>query len=465
MKDEFDQWFEKQREKNQKDLFQFLSFPSVSADSKHKQDCLKCAEWLEAKLQNMGLATQRWETPYNPCLYAEFRPDNPKAKVLFYMHYDVQPADPFELWKTPPFEPTVEGDLIIARGIADNKGQCFYTLLAIESYLQYAKENKVHIQCIIEGDEETGSKGLFHLTEEQKQCLQSDYLFVVDTDIPSIDKPVATLGCRGIATLDVTLKSAKHDLHSGLNGGIALNPLLWLSKKIAGALNEFDQCILDGFYDGIQPLEQNEYEAIDWEITKSQIQNAMGILSWHQQTTPLPRERNWIEPTFELHGIKGGYIGEGSKTVIPCEATAKLSFRLIPNQDPKHILKIVKEYFSKDVPSGASIHFSNESGAEAFRTSATASIVKIVKNAYKAVTGKECKLVLGGGSLPIALDLERISGAEVIGIGFALPEDGMHAPNESFALSRFKLGYQAILQILLELNKNGSKHGIETTTV
>lgn len=449
----YSDWYENHESKILEDFITFLRFPSISADPKMKENVLKCSQWVESYLKKVGFQTEVWETDVYPAIFGEMIQDPSYPTVLFYNHYDVQPVDPLDLWVSPPFEPRVENNAVYARGACDDKGLCLYTLNGIKSFVDLVKDKKVNIKIIIEGEEEVGSEGFSKILPHKKDKLQSDYLLIVDTGVPSMDQPAVVLGCRGITTLNIECRGSSEDLHSGMFGGIAYNPLRALSEVIAKLWDEDGKVAIDGFYDDIKDFDPSKLMMID----KVEEDQKNGLYSLYKEKGYSNCESSMIRPTVEINGLCGGYYGPGFKTVIPAKAICKVSCRLIPDQDPEKIGKLVANFFEKNIAKGMKLNIELGHGGFSHRTDPDAPIVDIACRAYEMTLGKTCGKILGSGSVPITKDLYHACGGEVLGIGFGLNSDSIHAPNEHFGLDRLKYGVISVATILEIISREGSR--------
>lgn len=423
------------------DYITFLRFKSISADPAYREDCLACVQWLQNFLSEFKTAL--WPTRTNPTLFAEDLSAGPEAPtVLFYQHYDVQPVDPLDLWESDPFEPRIVGDTIYARGAQDNKGQCFYVLAALKAYKKEHGRFPINVKIVIEGDEEMGSIGLKEIAAQHASDLKADYLLITDIGLKSLEAPAITLGTRGLITMELIVQGPQEDQHSGDRGGIVYNPLHALVLLLAAVHDERGRVTIPGFYDHVV-MPQDELD-LTWG---DKVSAAGG--ERHDYT---PYERAWLRPTFEINGINGGYSGPGFKTVIPAKAFAKLSCRLVPNQEPHQIFSLVKHFFHSHKPDGVEIALSLlQEGSPAVRTSATSPLAKAASLAYEKVFGKKCGKIMCGGTIGIATALTEASGATALFIGLGLSDDQIHAPNERFSLSRIKQGMALITEIINNL--------------
>lgn len=421
------------------DYLSFLRFPSISTDPNHKQDIENCYQWLAKKVEGLGFKIERFETCGHPTLFGEVRSENPQAPtLLIYNHYDVQPVDPLEEWEHPPFEPYVnETGEVYARGAQDNKGQCMAVYAALKWLLEKNPSPPCHIKWLIEGEEECGSAGLAGILEEKKEKLQADHILIVDVGLPDANTPAVTLGTRGMVALTVSLNTANSDLHSGLHGGIALNPLQVLTKLLASLYDESGHVIIPNFYKDIKELSREEKELLDFSFDEQAYIKSSGASPTGGERNLPPLERNWLRPSLEINGIQGGYAGAGIKTVIPKRAIAKLSCRTAAGQNPKQLGLYIKHYLELYCPKAAHLHCEvHEGTGGAVLTSPQSKLAQSMAQAYEAEFQKPCKNILSGASIPIAADLAKTSGADVVLIGMGLDEDHIHAPNEHFGIAR-----------------------------
>ncbi len=446
----FKELYEKEKQKNLADYFTFLRFKSIATDPAFKDEVHACANWLADYLKKSGLEVENWDTGRAPTLFAhDLRAGPEKETLLIYCHYDVQPVDPLSEWTTPPFEPNERDGEIYARGAADNKGQCFYTTLALKALLKTRDLLPVNIKFLIEGEEESGSVGLAQIIESKKEALKADYLVIVDSGIESLETPAITLGARGIVCYQIALKEANYDLHSGQTGGIAYNPNRALAEMLAKLHDSEGKVTVPGFYDAVTPLSPHEKEAISFDLDHERFHKMFGFKPNGMEKGMSPHEAAWIRPTLEINGMWGGYTGTGFKTVIPSKAYAKISCRLVPNQDPAIISKQVKDYLKQLAPTGMILEIETIPGnGKGFRTDPQSRIVKLMSQSYTQVFEKPCKNILIGGSIPIAAQLCEAAQAEMVLVGLGLPDDHIHAPNEHFGLDRLEKGYLTICQAI-----------------
>ncbi len=446
-KQEYKKWYETHQEKNLTDFFTYLKFPSISAQPAHKKALLDCASWVETYLQGLGFSTQRWEGKGHPVIFASRIVDDSAPTILFYGHYDVQPPEPYELWVSEPFEPTIREGRIYARGAEDNKGQNFYTMLAIKAFLENNPEAKLNFKFIMEGEEEMGSALLSELLPTKEKEIRADYLLIVDCGMNSSEKPGLEIGCRGIMTMEIHLKNTDTDLHSGSYGGIVLNPNRVLVELLAPVIDQDGHITIPGMYDDIKPLSREEIDQVNTEFNEQECINEIGGCAFHREKGYSIREANYFRPTFEINGIWGGYTGDGFKTVLPKEAHAKISCRLVPDQKPEKIYKLVCDYFQKRVPKGFELKFEFHGGGPAAWGSPNSKPTQVLKEAYQEVFGS-CSIIYGGGSVPITALIEKHSKAEFVLPGVGLACDRIHAPNENFGLNQLEWGFLIITKSL-----------------
>lgn len=449
---QLDSWYEKRRDAILQDFFTFLSFPSISSEPHHAPDIRRCAEWLLNYLQAMGFQSELWETPGHPVVFASHTASKPnRPTLLLYHHYDVQPIDPISAWISPPFSPTLRGNDVYARGASDNKGQCFYSLTALKALSELINPLDLNIKILIEGEEESGGKGTTAILEQKKERLKADHLLVIDFDILAPDQPCINLGMRGILTAEVSCKNSATDLHSGIHGGIALNPNRALIQILTSLWDERGQVRIPDFYAAVTPSTE---EILDLSFDFQKYEQEFGVKAYCPEAAPAPqdtsikgqkaiRTANWLRPTVEINGIQGGYTGPGFKTVIPAEAHAKISCRLVPAQDPQKIGKALSQFLKEQAARFPGLDFQIEwhGGAPAYRTSPTTPLIQTASALYETLFKAPCHFTLSGGSVPIVTQLAAISGGEVALLGVALESDTIHAPNEHFNLDRLKKGF------------------------
>ncbi len=446
-------WFSNHHEAIQSDFFRFLSFKSIGTDPAFDEETKRCADFLVDYLSGIGLDVQKWSTSGQPVVFATHcKAGNERPTLLIYHHYDVQPVDPLELWQSDPFEPTVRDGEVYARGAQDNKGQCFYSITSIMALLELADSLNFNLKVFIEGEEESGSEGTRGVLKKKKAELKSDYLLCVDVGLPASDIPAITLGLRGITTLEVTCIAADGDMHSGFMGGVAYNPIRALTHALDACFDIEGRVAVPGFYDDVVELDPEEKKDLYLELDEKRVRKEFGLRALCPEPGYTIGESVSIRPTLEINGISGGYTGEGFKTVLPALAMAKISCRLVSNQDPKKILASLKNHLKAHLPKGMELQFSLEEGAKAFRSTSDSRIAKVAAKAYEEVLEKPCQKIVTGGSIPIVVDLAEASSAEAIMMGYGLDTDQIHAPNEHFGLDRFERGFLTMGSIFRQLN-------------
>ncbi len=450
MLQQYQEWFTQFEAEIKEGFFTFLKFPSISTDEAYRKETRECADWVGSVLKEMGFSVSTWETSGHPVVYGSLLSEVEGAPtLLFYQHYDVQPDIPLDEWKSPPFEPEEREGAIYARGAVDNKGQCFYVLTALRAFLENNKAPPVNLKVVIEGEEEVGSLGLEALLAVKKDELQADYVFVSDFDMLDVDQPAVTIGCRGVATLNLTLRNSRADLHSGSFGGVVTNPATLLVQALSKCFDEQGQIIIPGFHDGITPLNEEEREALYWELDVRNHTTPFGVKAFMKETSKELLESNWLLPTLEINGMESGYTGEGEKTIIPACAMVKLSCRIAAGQDPSHVIDSLLAFLLGQLPEGIIVTPEKGHQAKGYRSSPNSTIVNMVTKAYEEVFEAPCRKILCGATVPIVPKLAAASGGELAMMGVGLAKDGMHSPNESFDWKRFRQGFLATA-ILLE---------------
>ena len=443
---------DKEKNKFLNELFEFLKIPSISADPSRQKEMIKCSNWLENCLKNSGCENVKIiKTKGHPIIYADKYIDKNLPTILVYGHYDVQPPDPISLWNSPPFEPIIKktkihpDGAIFARGACDDKGQMFMHIKAFE---WITKKNKLNfnVKFLIEGEEEVGSDNLEVFISENKDLLKSDIVLISDTSMKSNSTPSITTGLRGISYMEITLKGPNRDLHSGTYGGGVANPINIMSKLIASMHDENMKITIPGFYDKVLDLSENDKnEILKAAINTNDFKNSIGIKELYGDIDFSLTERITTRPTLDVNGIYGGYTGEGSKTVLPSEAHAKISMRLVPKQDWKEISELFKQHVLKFIPRSVTATIKTHHGAEPYVTPTTSTAYKAAMLAYKKSFGSDPLQQRGGGSIPIVPIFEKELGVKSILMGFGLDSDAIHSPNEHFGLFNFFKGIETII--------------------
>ncbi len=455
MEVDFGKWYDAREKDLLKDFFTYLRFPSVSAQKQHKKDLLDCAKWVKGYLDKRGFKTAMWEGSGHPAIFAERIVSESAPTILFYGHYDVQPPEPLNLWKSKPFEPEIRDGVIFARGAEDNKGQNFYSMVAIEAFFEAYPDAQVNVKWVIEGEEEMGSTTLHEILPKYQKELSADYLLIVDMGMDSWKKPALAIGARGITTFEITLRAMNTDVHSGAFGGIAYNPIRALTELLGGVIDSDGKVVVPGFYEDIAPLTKEEKALLDLGFDREECEKGIGLKAFHAEKGYTQKESVSMRPTFEINGIWGGYTDEGFKTVIPKEASAKISCRLVPNQSPDKVYQKVVDYIRSKVPKGIDVQITFLGGGSASWASPLSPLTKIARQAYKDILGSS-HLVYSGGSVPITADLAKYSGAEFVAPGVGLDSDNIHAPNENFSLKQLRTGYLIITRMLELFAQNHS---------
>jgi acetylornithine deacetylase/succinyl-diaminopimelate desuccinylase-like protein len=434
-------------------LFSFLRFPSISTDSQHAGDVRACADWLVAKLTGMGLATELHETPKHPIVVARNLHVPGRRTVLIYGHYDVQPVDPLSLWTSAPFEPVIRDGRIYARGATDNKGQMMAHVLGVEKTLREQGELPLNLIFLFEGEEEIGSPSLASFLLHHCDELRCDVVAISDTGMVARGVPTLGYGLRGIACCDVILRGPKSDLHSGLFGGTVANPASAIARLVASMHALDGRVAIEGFYDNVRPLEPWEREM--WAnipgVSDADFLAVTGSPGLFGEAGYSSAERTWARPTAEVNGIGGGYQGEGSKTVLPAEAFAKLSFRLVPDQSPKEIMEKVQSHLEWHCPPGVELEVRVGHDGKPYAADPNSKFGLAAQQALRVAFEAEPVLIREGGSIPIVQTFRDILGADTLLLGLALSDAQMHAPNENFPVENFEAGIRLNQALLKEL--------------
>jgi acetylornithine deacetylase/succinyl-diaminopimelate desuccinylase-like protein len=433
----------------------FLRFSSVSTDPEYRSHVLSCADWLQRKMTAIGLQTERHETPGNPVIVGYGPRKSGRPTVLLYGHYDVQPVDPVELWRQPPFEPVIENGLVVARGASDNKGQIFAHLLGIEQTLRETGGLPVNLIVMVEGEEEIGSPNLAPFLEKHRAALACDVVVISDSSMIAPGQPTFTYGLRGIAAIEATVIGPDHDLHSGIFGGAVENPAIVLARLIAGLHDENRKIRIEGFYDDVREIAPWEHEA--WKelpLQEAALLKMTGVPALGGEAGYTPLERIWARPTAEVNGIGGGYQGEGTKTVLPSRARAKFTFRLVPDQKPEKILHLVEDYFRRHAPPTVRLNLSTGHAGQPYLVDPHHGYGSAAQRALAQIyPGRKPALIREGGSIPIVADFKTILGVDTLLLGFCLPDCNAHSPNETFPLEHLDLGMRLNRCLLEEIGR------------
>jgi acetylornithine deacetylase/succinyl-diaminopimelate desuccinylase-like protein len=436
---------EKNKQRFLDELLELLRIPSVSANSAHKEDMRKCAEMVRQRMLEAGATTSTvYDTDGHPVVYAEKITDPSKPTVLVYGHYDVQPPDPLNLWHSGPFEPVIKDGRIYARGSADDKGQFYMHVKAME-ILTKTNTLESNIKFLIEGEEEVGSPNLEKFIASHKDLLKCDVILISDTAMISMDTPSIDIGVRGLAYIQVEVTGSNRDLHSGVYGGAVANPITMLAKMIASCHDENNHITIPGFYDDVvEPTAAERKLMAAAPFDEAEYKKDLGLKEVWGEKGFTTNERTGIRPTLEINGIWGGYTGEGAKTVLPSKAYAKISARLVPNQSSEKITQMLLQYFRKIAPSGVTVEAHNLHGGEPYMTPIDSKAYQAAAKSIETSFGKKPIPVRGGGSIPICSILEKELGVKIIFMGFGLDSDNLHSPNEKFDLLNFYKGIETI---------------------
>ncbi len=447
-------YIKKHKSAFEEELFELLRIESISTDSTKKGDIKKAAEFLANNLKSFGMPTVKiYETTGNPIVFAEnSEAGSDKPTVLIYGHYDVQPPDPIELWTNPPFEPTVVDNKIYARGSADDKGQAYIHIKSVESLLKSGDKLPVNVKFILEGEEEIGSPSLVPFLEDHRDLLACDMVLISDTSMFAKDTPSITYGLRGLTYMEIEIFGPSRDLHSGVYGGAVANPANVLCEIITKMKDENGIVRIPGFYDKVKNLtadEHEEYKRLPFD--EEEYKKEIGIKDTFGERGFTTLERASGRPSLDVNGIWGGYQGEGAKTVLPAKAGAKVSMRLVPDQDPKEIARLFTDFVNNVAPKSVTVKITEHHGGSPSITNLDFYGIKAAAKAFKDVYKKEPLFAREGGSIPIVADFKKILGVDSVLMGFGLDSDAIHSPNEHFSIIDYHRGIETsarFLQIL-----------------
>lgn len=440
-------------------LFEFLRIPSISADSAYDADCRKAAEWAATALRDIGFDASPRKTIGHPMVVGHRRTGRPGVPhILFYGHYDVQPPDPLDLWTTKPFEPVrasgPHGDIIVARGASDDKGQVMTFIEACRALITTNGELPVDITVFLEGEEESSSRSLVPFLTENRDELKADFCLVCDTDMWDRDTPAITTMLRGIVYEEVTIKAANRDLHSGMYGGAAQNPIRVLARILASLHDDTGRVMVPGFYDGVKdlpPAVKAEWNALGFDADQFLGDVGLSVPSGEKDRSVL--EQITVRPTCDVNGIVGGYTGEGAKTVIAAQASAKVSFRLVDGQRPDAVQASFRQFVSERLPADCRAVFQSHGASPAIAVPADSPPLTKARAALAEEWGRTAPVIGSGGSIPVVGDLQHILGIDSLLIGFALDDDQIHSPNEKYDVRSFHRGIRSWVRILDALAK------------
>ncbi|HUG68346.1 MAG TPA: dipeptidase [Pirellulaceae bacterium] len=452
--DDIEQYLQQHREAFEDDLCDLLRIPSVSADSRHRDDIQQAARWVFGQFESLGIPAEIVETAGHPIVYAESPPVDGAPTVLVYGHYDVQPPDPLNEWISPPFEPTKRDGNVYARGATDDKGQMLTHVKSAQAILATVGKLPIQIKYLIEGEEEVGSENIEQFLEQRREQLACDVIVISDTSQFGPGRPAITYGLRGIAYYELRLTGPKQDLHSGTFGGAVTNPLNSLAKMLAALTDSNGRVRIPGFYDDVVELtgtERAQFAALSFSEASFMKQIGVDGVSGEAGFTTL--ERRWVRPTCDVHGFWGGYSGEGAKTVLPCRAGAKFSFRLVPNQDPKKIGQSLEQMLRSMCPPGIKLELIDLHGAPGVLVPLDNPYMSAAAKAIERGFGTAPVFIREGGSIPIVNAFKKKLGADTLLLGWGLDDDNTHSPNEKFCLADFHRGIKASVALWDELGK------------
>ncbi|SIT70284.1 dipeptidase [Edaphobacillus lindanitolerans] len=451
---ELDRYFNEHREAHLAELKDFLSIPSISSLSEHKTDMRKAAEWLAGSMKAAGLENITIDdTPGHPVVYADWLHAEGQPTLLIYGHYDVQPVDPLNLWDSEPFKPEVRDNKLYARGASDDKGQVFMHVKAVEALFKTNGTLPVNVKFCIEGEEEIGSPHLPKYVADHKDKLAADVIVISDTGMQGPGQPAVCYGLRGLAGVQIDVKGAKGDLHSGLYGGGVRNAIDALVELLASFRDKEGTITVDGFYENVLPAteeERAEYAKLGFD--EEALKKELGVNELFGEPGYSYMERTWIRPTLEINGIFGGFSGEGIKTVLPSEAGAKITCRLVPDQDPDEIVAKLRAHIEKHKPAGVELSVTEFDKGKPFLTPYDHPAIQAAGKSFEAVYQVPTAYTRGGGSIPIVAAFDEILGLPVVLMGFGLSSENFHAPNEHFHLENFDKGLRVIGDYYFEVS-------------
>ena len=420
----------------------FLRIQSISTLSNHKKDMMKGAMFVSDSLKEAGMNNVKIiKTKGHPLVYADWLEEPGKPTVLVYGHYDVQPVDPIELWDSPPFEPTIKNGKIYARGATDDKGQMLMHIKSVEAFFKNGRKLPLNVKFLIEGEEEIGSHNLELFVEKNQKLLKCDTVLISDTALYAPGTPTLTYGLRGMAYLEVEVTGPNKDLHSGAFGGAVANPINTLAEMISKLMNKNGRITIPGFYDDVRKISKRERENIGaLKFSKQKYAKALGVKELKGEKNYSTLERTWVRPTLDCNGIIGGFTGNGAKTVLPSKATAKISMRLVPDQDPEKIAVLFKKYILQIAPNTVTVKVSNVHGANPIVIPINSKSIVAASKAMSKTFGKKTVFMREGGSIPIVATFSKKLKTFPVLMGLGLNTENLHSPNEHFDLNHFHLG-------------------------
>ena len=447
-------YLKKTEKKRMEDLFAFLKFPSISAKSENKKDVTACARWLNGHFKSIGFKSRVVGTKGNPIVYAEYLVDKKLPTVLYYGHYDVQPPEPLELWKSPPFKPEIRAGYIYARGATDDKGQTFAQIKGLEAVIKATGTLPINVKFVVEGEEETHSVNLPKFIRQNKKLLKSDIVVVSDTAQFNKQLPAVTYGLRGIASVELFVYGPNRDVHSGSFGGAIANPVNILCSMVGQLHDTNGRITIPGFYKDAKALtkwERAQFRKLPYK--EKDYKKSLGLQAVHGEKGYTTFERQWARPTCDVNGITGGYQGEGAKTIIPSMASCKITMRLVPDMDPNDICNKIEKYLLKIAPKSVKVKVAKHGGAKGVVVPTDGPWLEASARAIKAGFGKAPVFMREGGSIPIVVDFKEILGLDTLLIGFGQNDDNIHSPNERFRICDFERGCKTAAVLPVELAK------------
>ena len=449
------EFIEKNSDRYVAELREFCAIPSVSTKSEHKKDIERCAAWLTEHMKKIGLEhAETFPTKGHPVIYADWLHAPGQPTMLFYGHYDVQPAEPLDKWLSPPWELTLRDGDLYARGVVDDKGQVFIHLKAIEAYLKNTGKLPINIKLMIEGEEETGSENVYRFMEEQKHRLDCDALMVSDTTMLGKGIPSVCYGLRGLCYYEVEVVGPSVDLHSGSFGGAVPNPINVLCEMMAKLHDKNGRVTIPGFYDDARPLTKKERQQLRaLPFSEKNFQKTTGVRALVGEKGYSTVERIWARPTLDINGLWGGYTGEGAKTVIGSKATAKFSTRLVPDQHPDKIVKLVEKHIHRIAPPSVKVSFRLLSTGKPWCAPFDHPVIQAGKRALEKGFGKKTVFIREGGSIPLVTTMYEQFGKPCVLLGFGLPDENAHAPNERLNLENYLKGILSIAYFYQEVGE------------
>lgn len=449
---DFDDYLKANEGRFEKELAEFLRIPSVSADPGHAADVRRAANFVADHLNKIGLAVETIDTAGFPLIIAESPKVAGAPTLLIYGHYDVQPPDPLDLWITGPFEPTVRDGNIYARGATDDKGQMFTYIKALEAWQARAGHFPINVKVIIEGEEEVGSEAIIEYMQREGQRLACDYVAISDSCQLGPDQPAITCGLRGISYFELRVQGPNRDLHSGTFGGSVQNPINALTTILAALKDERGRIRIPGFYDEVlEPTAAERQAFASLPFSDTEYQKDLGVADLFGEAGYSTLERRWVRPTCDINGIYGGYQGEGAKTVLPAKAGAKVSFRLVPQQDPVKLDRSFRDFVRSVTPPGVTVDIHTYQGSEGVVTPIDSPGIRAAVKAIEKGFGRKPFFIREGGSIPIVSTFKSVLGADSLLLGYGLPDDNTHSPNEKLSLRDFHRGIRTNVHLLAEL--------------